>query len=559
MKRNPEQLASNTFDMIVIGGGIYGACIVWDAALRGLSVALIERNDFGQETSANSLKTVHGGLRYLQDADINLVRRMIYERSTYLRIAPHLVHPLACLTPTYSQLMKGKLVMGAALKLNDLAGFDRNRGSHPEKIIQSSHLVSRQDCLKVLPELPDENVTGGAIWYDAQIYDTERLTLSFIRSAATRGALVCNYLEAVGLLKQGNQVSGVKARDTLSGDDFDIRARVVVNAAGPWVDQILWDATPQSSDKKFNQSLAMNFITRKVFNDYAVGLPSWQDRNYVSNGDEKESHMLFVSPWRGKSLVGTFHSHFHGEPDQFELTEELIEGMLTEANSAYPSAELTREDISFIHHGFLPEELNSEDAEVKLVRKGRVYDHRNEDGIQGLISVIGVKYTTARHLAERAVNLAYDYLGSEPPDSKTDSTQIHGGQVNNFSDYLIQTIKEDSSELNPGLIDHLVRSYGSDYHRVRDLIDDEGENRGLDLSSPQVLKAMISIAVQDEMAIKLSDVIFRRTGIGSTEKPAGNSLEQCAEFMAGELGWSETEKENELDEVRTIYDNHRIG
>ena len=134
MKRNPQEFADNIFDVLVIGGGIYGACIVWDAALRGLSVGLIERNDFGQETSANSLKTVHGGLRYLQDADLNLVRRMIRERSSYLRIAPHLVHPLACLTPTYSSLMKSKMVMGVALKINDLAGYDRNREAHPEKI-----------------------------------------------------------------------------------------------------------------------------------------------------------------------------------------------------------------------------------------------------------------------------------------------------------------------------------------------------------------------------------------------------------------------------------------
>jgi glycerol-3-phosphate dehydrogenase len=559
MKRNPQEFADNIFDVLVIGGGIYGACIVWDAALRGLSVGLIERNDFGQETSANSLKTVHGGLRYLQDADLNLVRRMIRERSSYLRIAPHLVHPLACLTPTYSSLMKSKMVMGVALKLNDLAGYDRNREAHPEKIVPSSHLVSRQDCLRVLPELPDESVTGGAIWHDAQIYDTERLTLSFIQSAASRGASVCNYIEAVGLLKQGNRVTGVKARDNISGDEFDIRAQVVVNAAGPWLDNILRDVQPLSNDKKFHHSLAMNFITRKVIDGYAVGLPSWQKRNVGSNGDENVSHMLFISPWRGKSLIGTFHSHFQGQPDQFDITEELLNGVLAEANSAYPGADLKREDISFIHHGFLPEIINSPGSEVKLVRQGRVFDHRKEDGIHGLITVMGVKYTTARNVAEKAVDLAFEYLESEPPNSETSLTQLYGGQIENFSVFLDQTLKEDSTKLMPTLIDHLVRSYGSDYQRVRKLIDDEGEQDRLDLNSPQVLKAMIALAVQEEMALKLSDVIFRRTGLGSAGKPPGNSLEQCAEFMAAELGWDKAKKEIEIDGVKEKYNKLGIG
>ena len=556
MRRNPQQLAGKTYDVLVIGGGIYGACIVWDAALRGLSAGLIDRGDFGQETSANSLKTVHGGLRYLQDADLNLVRRMIYERSTYLRIAPHLVHPLACLTPTYSRLTKSKLVMGVALKLNDLAGYDRNYAAPPEKIIQSSRLVSRQDCINTLPDLPAESVTGGAIWYDAQIYDTERLTLSFIKSAARRGAEVCNYVEAVGLLKQGNRVTGVKARDIPTGDGFDIRARVVVNAAGPWLDNILRDAKAEAKDKKFHHSLAMNFITRRIIDDYAVGLPSWQDGSNVANNDGKVSHMLFVSPWRGRSLIGTFHSHFDGEPNRFELTEGIVDEMLAEANSAYPGADLKRDDISFIHHGFLPENP-SNDAEVRLVRKSRLYDHRKEDDIQGLISVMGVKYTTARHMAEKAVDLVFEHLGSEPPSSATDVTPLDGGQIEDFSAHLQQSLESDSSKLLPGLIDHLVRSYGTDYQRIKGLIGTDGEERPLDLSSAKVLKAMIAFAVQEEMALRLTDIIFRRTGLGSIEKPAESTLEQCAEFMAEESGWDEHRLMQEIDGVKDVY--YKLG
>lgn len=554
MIRNTRQLTENVYDVLVIGGGIYGACIVWDAALRGLSAGLIEKGDFGQETSANSLKTVHGGLRYLQDADINLVRRMIYERSTYLRIAPHLVHPLACLTPTYSRLTKSKLVLGTALKLNDLAGFDRNRDSHPEKKIQSGRLVSRQDCLNFLPDLPNESVTGGAIWYDAQIYDTERLTLAFIKSAAARGASVCNYIEAVDLLIQGDQVIGVKVKDIPTEDEFDIRAKIVVNAAGPWVDKILRGVNPESKDKKFHHSLAMNFITKRVIDNSAVGLPSWQDGSDASRSDGKVSHMLFFSPWRGKSLIGTFHSHFQDGPDRFELTDELVNEMLVEANSAYPGADLKREDITFIHHGFLPEEPSNYD-EVKLVRKGRVFDHRKEDNIRGLISVMGVKYTTARHIAEKAIDLVYEYLGSEPPSCRTDVTPLEGGQVDNFSAFLQESLEADSSNFRPELVDHLVRSYGTDYQRIRALIGEDSEEKALDLGSAKVLKAMIAIAVQEEMALNLRDVIFRRTGLGSAGRPSGSTLEQSAGFMAEELGWNDYQTKQEIEGVKGVYND----
>ena len=209
MFRDPSKLANKEYDVLVVGGGIYGACIAWDAALRGLSVALVERCDFGQETSANSLKTVHGGLRYLQDFDFKLVRMMIEERSTYLRIAPHLVQPLACITPTYSRLTKSKAVLGTALKLNDIAGYDRNKSLDLNREIPSSQLLSKESCQEILPGLPSEGVTGAALWHDAQIFDTERLTLAFIASAISAGADASNYVEATGLLIQANQVQGI--------------------------------------------------------------------------------------------------------------------------------------------------------------------------------------------------------------------------------------------------------------------------------------------------------------------------------------------------------------
>jgi glycerol-3-phosphate dehydrogenase len=554
MKRDPAQLANDGYDLVVVGGGIHGACIAWDASLRGLSVALVERGDFCQETSANSLKTVHGGLRYLQDADLNLVRMMIQERTAYLKIAPHLVHPLPCITPTYSSLMKSRVVIGMALKMNDLAGFDRNKLSDPGKIIPPGQLFSRQECLEVLPDLPDTGVTGGAQWYDAQIYDTERLTLSFASSAAEAGAAVANYVEAVGILKEGNDVQGIKAKDVLSGEQFDIRAKVVVNAAGPWVDNLLEKFDASSDQKKFKHSLAMNIVTRKLIEGYAVGVPSWPNEKTADGEDGKMSHMLFISPWRNRSLIGTFHSHYMGEPENYHLAERQLQNILSEVNSAYPGAELSIRDITFVHHGFLPEKDEDPVGDVKLVRKGRVIDHRMEGGTRGLISVLGVKYTTARKMAEEAVDLVFKYLGKDSPDCRTHTTPLHNGRIERFDEFISVALEEDGSMLTPRAIDHLVRSYGSDYPSVRGLITSHDQEVPLDLNSDQVLRAQVRHALNEEMAVKLSDFILRRSGLGSGGRPDENSLLVSADEMAADLKWDEQTRTHEINEVRRVYD-----
>ncbi len=559
MKRDTLQLSKDKYDLLIIGGGIHGACIAWDATLRGLSVALIERGDLGQGTSANSLKTIHGGLRYLQDVDLKLVRRMIHERTSYLRIAPHLVHPIPVLTPTYSRFMKSKMVMSVALKLNDLTGYDRNRIVDPEKYIPPSRLVSRKECFEILPDLPESGVTGGALWFDGQVYDTERLTLSFVQSAVKSGASVSNYVEGVGFLMRGNRVMGVKARDVLSGETFDIRARVVVNAAGPWVDHVLEGMKPLSSGKKFHHTLAMNIITRKIIDGYAAGIPSWPGTGSTPDGDEMKSHMLFVSPWRDYSLIGTFHSHYQGNPDQFKVKEEHLQKILVEVNSAYPGADLEGEDVTFIHYGFLAEKKDSSRREVKLVRQGQVFDHRTEDSIEGLITVVGVKYTTARYVAEKAVDLVFNHLEKKPPNCKTDFTPLHDGQIESFDDLLSRAKKEDACKLNPMVIDHLVRNYGSNYGQVRGLIENGEANVPLGLGSPQVLRAQVLHAVHEEMALKLSDVILRRTGLGSAGKPETPNLLRCADFMADELDWDDNKKTKEINEVEAKYNFLGLG
>jgi glycerol-3-phosphate dehydrogenase len=239
-RRKPASLADQTFDLIVIGGGVFGACAARDAARRGLDVALIERGDFSGATSARSFKMVHGGIRYLQHLDLARVRQSSADRQTLLRDAPHLVRPLPVVVPTYGHGMQGKAALRAAMALYDLLTADRNAGiADPSRRIPRGRCLSRAEVLDRFPGLPAEGLTGAGVFSDGQMYNPPRLVLAFVRSAASAGAVAANYVEATRILVREGRVEGVEARDVLDGVPFTIRGRAVLNAAGPYAEDLL--------------------------------------------------------------------------------------------------------------------------------------------------------------------------------------------------------------------------------------------------------------------------------------------------------------------------------
>jgi glycerol-3-phosphate dehydrogenase len=417
MERDLHKMAQQPYDLLVIGGGIYGVCVAWDAVLRGLRVALVEQADFGQATSANSLKTLHGGLRYLQEANLPLMRLMIRERSSWLRMAPHLVRPLPFLLPTGGKLAHHKLLMRAALTVNDVVSWDRNRGVTPELHLPHGRILSRAECLDYLPGLCDRPVSGGALWYDAQLLDTEQLLLTILQAAMARGVCAANYAAVSGFVQAGRRVQGVIVTDRLSGERYAVEAGLVINCAGAWSDELLALVDGGISTPTFRLSTAVNLVTRQIIRDVAVGLPSrWQGR----------SRILFVAPWQDSSLVGTWHAPYAGRTPHYEVDEATIAGCLDEINAAYPPAQLTRQDVRQVHAGYLPMEPGA-GAGVKLVRESLIYDHARTDKLDGLVSVAGVKYTTARHTAEQVVDLALHKLGRPAAPCSTAYTQIAPG------------------------------------------------------------------------------------------------------------------------------------
>lgn len=544
MKRNLEKLANHTFDVLIIGGGIYGAVAAWDAALRGLSVALIEQGDFGSATSQNSLKIVHGGLRYLQDGNLSRIRTMARERTTWMRIAPHLVHPLTCLTPTRQKLSRSRLALGIALTANDLLSFDRNQINDEEKRLPNGKLISQAELASLLPGYDVSASTGAAVWHDAQIFNSERLLLEFILSASEAGAEIANYVEAIGFLRIGDIITGVQAKDARSDKEFDIKARLVLNCAGAWTNTLLGTTSLHS---EYVTSIAMNVIVDKVWSGVAAGLPS-------QPSDGRLPQILFFVPWRDKTMIGTWHIPWSDTPDQFVMNEEVLQPFIDEINSAYARLQLTLEDIQHVTWGFLP--VDEEDAnkeQVELTRDGVVIDHQKKDNVQGLISVLGVKYTTARVVAEKAIDLAVNKLSIKAKNCETNRTPVNGGRMDDFSSF-VQNAKDEASDvLDEETIEHLVYTYGSSYKDLLGYINEQPElAERLDPNSP-VTKAEIVHAIHHEMALTLTDVIQRRTELGSAGLPSMATLQKCAEVMGNELGWSLEQRSQEIDSVIQKY------
>jgi len=539
--RDLARLANENFDLVIVGGGIYGATLAWEAASRGLSTALVEKHDFVAATSANSLKTIHGGFRYFQSLDLARVRASMVERKVLMSVAPHLVYPLPVLVPTYGHAMKGREALALALLANEALSFDRNQpvsrriGTDPTREIPAGKTISSDEALAHFPGLKQEELTGAAIFYDAQAYNTERLALAFLQSAAERGAALANYVQAVGFLRTGGVVSGIQAQDCLSGQRFEVRARRVVNAAGPWAGELL------GRKERFGRVKAINLVAQGTISDYALGLRG--DNGYADSARRKET-LLFASPWRGYTLLGTAYHPYTGEADGLRVSEAEVQNMLDSFRRAYPSGGWQREKITFWHAGLLPAD---DPAGEHLSTHARIIDHRAE-GVEGLMSVVGVKYTTARAVARQALDQLLSGLGRAAGPSISHRVPLRGGDTGPWVDFERAAMRELSARgLSTTQAAGLVHNYGTDYPEVIDCLE-AGADAGQEL-----LKAQARYAVRREMAQRLEDVILRRTDLGAAGHPGDEALETAAQVMAAELGWDSDRRQKETDLVSERY------
>jgi glycerol-3-phosphate dehydrogenase len=488
MNRDLHRLAGGTHDLIVVGGGLHGACIAWDATLRGLRVALIERDDFGAATSANSLRIVHGGLRYLARGDLRRMRESIRERSALLRIAPALVQPLPVLVPTTGHGIHGRLALAAALRLNDLCSPGRNHGLDAAHRVPDGRLVSLEECRRLFPAFPAEGASGGALWHDARLTHPERLTLAFVRAAARRGALVANHCALQRVLFDGGTVQGVAAADRLGSGGVEILGRAVVVAAGPWTPS-LSGADPA----RLPHAFALNIEVGRRLADVAAGVraPTGALEDPVTGGHR----FLFLAPQERTTLLGTWYAPAAGRSEA-ELVALGAATLLAEFRAACPALELDASDVVGYQWGWLPLKAGRERGRPDaLADRPRVVEHRAVGGVRNMFSVEGVKFTTARRVAEAVTDRVMAALGRAPVPCRTAQARVDDG----------------------------------------DLLE-------------ATLEARVRRAVREEMAVRLPDVL-RRTSPGP-QAGAGPGLEVVARLAAAELGWTDQRKDAEIDAAK---------
>ena len=553
MKRDLYAMTTKIFDLVIVGGGITGACVARDAAQRGFSVALLERGDFASATSSASSKLIHGGLRYLQNLELGLVRESLRERRVWSNIAPHMVDPLTFLAPTQStgKRLRGRLKMAIGLTAYDWLAYDRNRLDDPEKIIPKHKHLKRDETLALEPGLESDTLTGASIFYDYQMYSPERLALECILDAVSNGAVVANYAEVVEFEQNEDGISGVRVRDSGTvGNEFTVRGKVTLNAAGPWADILMSSLSDGKRTRQLIRSKGIHLLTRPISRSHGITVPL------------EHSH-FFILPWRGHSIVGTTDTVYQGHPDDFHVSEKDISDFLGVVNAGYPAANLSRADVIHFYGGLRPivdtttDELSTDDLEdepdsYNASRAAEIYDHEAEDGLKGVITAIGGKWTTSRHLAQQIVDLVTAKLGAPLTPCRTEMTPTYGGYVGPFADFMGRSLVKYSVYPEP-VVEHLARNYGSHMDDVLDLVEEDPKLGDRLCTRCPDIAAQVVHAMRAEMASTLDDVLFRRTGLGTLGSPGGEAVNHVADIMAAELGWDEAERSAQIEQAMAMF------
>ena len=526
MQRDLNRLANERFDLLVIGGGITGACIARDAALRGLAVALVEKNDFANATSAHNSKLIHGGLRYLRNFELGLVRESLRERRIWQRIAPHLVQPLPFLVPLYGGGWQARATLSAGLTLYDLLSFDRGWQEDPAQRLPGHRWLGAEAALAREPALEGPGFQGAFEYHDAQMYSPERLALECVIDAAANGAAAANYVSADTLLLRGGRVEGAAVSDRSAS--FEVRAAATVIAAGPWADIFLAHALGKPSSHKLMRSKGIHLIV-PAMTSAALTVAA-------------QGGHFFVLPWRGHSLLGTTDTTFNGSPDTVGVSERDIAEFLAYINANLASAKLERAEVEHFYAGLRPLVDDGSGDTYDASRRAELIDHGKDDGVAGLYSAIGGKWTTSRHLAEQAVDVIASKLGRPARPCSTSTAKLPGAPATHFESFLAQ---QQSNA-------HLARLYGA---RLEEVFAQAGNRPELrqPLSPSGDIGAQVLFAIRKEMALTLEDVVMRRTGIGQLGDPGNDALARVADLMAAELGWDDGRRQREIEAVTTNF------
>ena len=530
--RDLSPLTSRRHDVAIIGGGINGAGLARDLALRGIRVLLVEQGDFGCGTSSASTKLIHGGLRYLERIDLHLVFEACRERLVLQRIAPHLVRPLPFFIPVYARDPRPLWMVRAGLSLYDLLALFRNTHSH--------RMLSAEEGLAAEPALREEGLRGVARYWDCRM-DDARLCLENVIAAREAGALVFNYLRVDGLLRSAGKVCGLHLVDGESGRSLEVEAQLVVNAAGPWLDRIC--ALEGEASAKLRPTRGTHIVVPR--------LNHGNEALYLTAGQDQR--MFFVIPWgEGLSLIGTTDIDEPGDPGAVQPTEEDINYLLAEAGRHLRGHPPQRDEVVSAFAGLRP--LVAEEEVRRASRVSR--EHRIFTSPGGMISIGGGKYTTYRAVAEEVAGRVCDQLGRSRGRCLTAKIPLPGGTTGEFGAFLRRSLPDlvGRSGLSAAAVTRLLDRYGSRAVRLIELLRCEPELAAPLAPGTALLGVEVAYACDAELARTPEDVLRRRTPVALGRGRGLTVVAGVAELLAARLGGA-GRKQAWIDDYRRKYAN----
>jgi glycerol-3-phosphate dehydrogenase len=505
MKRDLARLSDEQVDVCVVGGGVLGACIARDAALRGLRTALIESGDFGGGTSAHCLKVVHGGLRYLADLDLLRARRSAHERSVWLRIAPHLVEPWPFVAPALEMSGPSGLTLRLAAALDEQLTRGRNRGLPPHRHIPPARHLPADACAELLPA--ELSTKGGLLFHDGLMYSSERLVLEVVRAAWNEGAAIANYVA----FRNARERSGewvVEAEDAESGESFQIRASMLVNAAGAGAAGVARGAGLSGEKLPQAYSVGLNLVLNRPPGPAAYGITISDEDGGKRLG--RGRRFIFVVPWRGRTLVGTGHEGATGSSDTWEPSEEQTARFVTQVNRALAAEPIQMEEIVGVHAGLQPAHPA---RPAHPDTRDRMIVHEYPPRPPAITAIL-TKYTTARALAERTVDRCVARLGRGSTRCRTATVALPGAPDGPIDAPEGRVRKLLGADLRAETARHLARMYGahlSEFARI--VTPSEGWSDRIH-EDALTIRGQMTYAVEREMAVRAEDLVWRRTELG---------------------------------------------
>ncbi len=504
------------YDVVIVGGGINGAGIARDAALRGLSTLLLEAADFGSGTSSWSSRLIHGGLRYLEYGELPLVYESLHERRNLLRIAPHLVRPLRLLIPLFRGGGRPPWLVRLGMVAYDLLSLGKSLPRH--------RMLSVADVVELAPGIATDGLKGGASYFDAQATFVERLVIENVLSAAAAGATVKNYCRALSLESRAGSLPVLRYRDESADTQASVEARCIVNAAGPWVDRVL-----EKADRAMPRLIGGTKGSHIIVDEFD-GAP--RVACYVEAA--ADDRPVFIIPWNGQFLIGTTDIRYDGDPAEARAEPAEVTYLLDTVNAVFPSAGLRPNDVNFAYSGVRPLPHVEKGPESAITRRHIVHRHEGN----GLLSIVGGKLTTFRSLAEQVVDRIERDLGRRPTRCDTGHLPLPGGGEARVAGAL--------GDLAPKVRERLAQLYGGRCSRLAELCEGQPALAAVIDERHGIIAAEVVMALRDEFARTLTDIMHRRIMVGLSADLGASAAGAVLAAAAAETGWDDAAQREEL-------------